>query len=126
MPEVVGRLRTPRLAGAPATPAPGEIYFDTGTSTLYFWSGTSWLSAQGTPGPPGTSGASTFISGTGAPTAGVGVDGSIYLDTASGKMWGPKAAGAWPGAAFGRLLLPGNTYADVSAKYGNYAALVAG
>ena len=102
--------------------------------------------AQGVPGPPGTtgaqgpkgdkgdpgpqgpqgvSGASTFLSGTGAPTAGVGVDGAIYLDTASGKLYGPKASGAWPSSALGRLLLPGNTYADVAARYGTYAALLA-
>ena len=82
--------------------------------------------AQGIQGPQGASGAATFLSGTGAPTAGVGVDGAIYLDTASGKLYGPKAAGAWPAAPLGRLLLPGNTYTDVAAKYGNYAALKAG
>ena len=75
---------------------------------------------QGDPGPTGAtgaqgpSGASTFVSGTGAPSAGTGVDGSIYLDTATGRMWGPKAAGAWPGAAFGRLLELAPTYADVT------------
>ena len=52
----------------------------------------------------GPSGAGTFLSGSGAPTAGVGVDGAIYLDTASGRVWGPKAAGAWPGSAFGRII----------------------
>lgn len=80
----------------------------------------------GAQGPTGPSGASTFVSGSGAPTAGIGVDGAIYTDTASGKMWGPKAAGAWPAAPFGRLLLPGNTYTDIAARYGNYAALKAG
>ena len=80
----------------------------------------------GIQGPAGPSGASTFLSGTGAPSAAVGVDGAIYLDTASGQLWGPKAAGAWPPASIGRLLLPGNTYTDVRARYNNYAALVAG
>jgi hypothetical protein len=68
----------------------------------------------GATGPAGPSGASTFLSGTGAPAAGAGVDGSIYLDTATGRMWGPKAAGAWPAAAFGRLLELAPTYADVT------------
>ena len=66
-------------------------------------------------GPQGPSGAGTFVSGTGAPTAGVGVDGAIYLDTASGRMWGPKAAGAWPGAAFARAVPLAPTYAQLKA-----------
>lgn len=47
MPEIVGRLRTPRLANAPTSPALGEVYYDTGTNTLYWWNGTSWISASG-------------------------------------------------------------------------------
>ena len=70
--------------------------------------------AQGPQGPAGPSGASTFVSGTGAPTAAIGVDGSIYLDTATGRMWGPKAAGAWPAAAFGRLMPLAPTYAQLT------------
>jgi hypothetical protein len=48
MPEVVGRLRTPRLASAPSSPAVGEVYYDTALSVLYWWNGTSWISAAGT------------------------------------------------------------------------------
>jgi hypothetical protein len=69
----------------------------------------------GATGPAGPSGASTFVSGTGAPTAGTGVDGSIYLDTATGRMYGPKAAGAWPSTAFGRLMPLAPTYAQLKA-----------
>lgn len=47
MPEIVGRLRTPRLASAPATPAVGEMYYNTATNTLYWWNGTAWVSASG-------------------------------------------------------------------------------
>jgi hypothetical protein len=63
--------------------------------------------AQGPPGPagpPGPSGASTFVSGVGAPSAGVGVDGAIYLDVSSMRLWGPKASGAWPSVAIGRIV----------------------
>jgi hypothetical protein len=59
---------------------------------------------QGIQGDPGPSGASTFVSGSGPPGAGVGVDGSIYLDYTNRGMWGPKASGAWPAAAFAKLL----------------------
>ena len=128
-------------SGAPAgaTGAVGDFYLDSANGDYYEKTGSSaWTlrgnlkgpqgatGAQGPQGPQGVSGASTFVSGTGAPTAGVGIDGSIYLDTASRRFWGPKAAGAWPAAPFGRLLIPGNTYADVAASYGNYAALQAG
>ena len=68
---------------------------------------------QGTPGPTGPSGAGTFLSGTGAPTAGVGADGAVYLDRTSGRFWGPKAAGAWPGTAFGRIVPLAPTWAQL-------------
>jgi len=47
MPEIVGRLRTPRLPGAPASPVVGEVYYDTTTNILYWWNGTAWFSAKG-------------------------------------------------------------------------------
>jgi hypothetical protein len=68
--------------------------------------------AQGIQGPAGPSGASTFVSGAGAPTAGVGVDGAIYLDTATRRLWGPKTAGAWPSSAFARAMPLQPTYRD--------------
>lgn len=47
MPEILGRLRPPRLAGsAPATPAKGEMYMDTTTNILYWWNGTVWVSSS--------------------------------------------------------------------------------
>lgn len=55
MPEIVGRLRPPRLAGAaPASPALGEMYFDTDDNTLYWWSGTAWVAAKDAGGGGGT------------------------------------------------------------------------
>jgi Collagen triple helix repeat (20 copies) len=68
---------------------------------------------KGDTGAQGPSGASTFLSGTGAPASGTGVDGSIYLDTVTGRMWGPKASGAWPGTSFGRLMPLAPTYAQL-------------
>jgi hypothetical protein len=55
-----------------------------------------------------------FLAGTGAPTAGVGFNGAIYLDTASLRLWGPKAAGAWPGTALGRLVPLAPTYGQIT------------
>jgi len=47
MPEFTGRLRTPRLPSAPASPVVGELYYDTSTNILYWWNGTAWVSASG-------------------------------------------------------------------------------
>lgn len=59
MPEFTARLRTPRLATAPATPVAGEVYFDTTVNKLMWWSGTSWVVAatDSTGGTIGTSAA---------------------------------------------------------------------
>lgn len=46
MPEFPGRLRTPRLATAPSSPALGEMYFDTVANKLYWWNG-AWVEATG-------------------------------------------------------------------------------
>jgi hypothetical protein len=47
MPEIVGRLRPPRLATAPSSPAGGEEYYDTGGNTLCWWNGTVWVVSGG-------------------------------------------------------------------------------
>ena len=55
----------------------------------------------------------TFVSGNGAPPAALGVDGAIYLDVASFRLYGPKAAGAWPGTAFARAIPLNPTYRQI-------------
>lgn len=47
MPEFTGRLRTPRLASAPASPVVGEMYYDTATNKLYWWNGSAWVDSTG-------------------------------------------------------------------------------
>jgi len=47
-----------------------------------------------------------LISGSGAPSSGTGLDGQLYLNTATSDLWGPKASGAWPGSPLGRLMPP--------------------
>jgi hypothetical protein len=53
---------------------------------------------------PAAGGGGGFLTGTGAPGSGVGNNGDVYLDLATLEMWGPKAAGAWPGVAFAKLV----------------------
>jgi hypothetical protein len=56
MPDTIGRLHPPRLAGAPASPANGEMYYDTGANILYWWNGSTWVSATGGSGGGGGAG----------------------------------------------------------------------
>ena len=50
------------------------------------------VSGAGTPGPRG----SGWLSGSGAPSNTIGLDGDFYLDTTNvGVYYGPKTAGAW-------------------------------
>lgn len=55
----------------------------------------------------------TFISGSGPPTADVGVDGGLYLDLTTLRVYGPKANGAWPAAPLARLMPIQPTYAQL-------------
>jgi microcystin-dependent protein len=50
MPEIVGRLRPPRLSTPPASPAVGEMYYDVDDNVLYFWDGTTWVSTKSAAG----------------------------------------------------------------------------
>jgi hypothetical protein len=50
--------------------------------------------ATGATGPTGADG-KTVRNGSGTPSAGLGVDGDFYLDTASNLIYGPKTGGAW-------------------------------
>lgn len=52
----------------------------------------------GTTGPTGAAGAdgALWYTGSGTPSSGLGVNTDMYLDSANGDVYGPKAAGAWP------------------------------
>lgn len=89
-------------SGAPGTVAgalSGDLYLVTSTGTYYTYNGTSWTSQGsllGPTGPTGPTGASsTWHVGTGAPSSGLGANGDMYLNTATGDIYGPKTSGAW-------------------------------
>jgi len=105
---IVNKLYAQRVTGGGGTITVTTYY--EGTAHTSQIQTTISAGAQGPQGPPGPA---TFISGSGAPTAGVGVDGAFYLDTTSSRLWGPKASGAWPGTPLGRLLPLAPTYAQL-------------
>jgi len=84
MPELPGTLKPPRLATAPGSPVAGQMYYDTAASTLYWWNGTAWVSAAGTPAEVNVS--------TGGPSPRVGE--LLWLDTDQTLPgWTPPAIG---------------------------------
>jgi len=106
MPEIVGRLRTPRLSAAPSSPVVGEMYYDTGANVLYWWNGTGWISASG----------ALDLKYDGAWVAGtyndgdivVGADGITYMCVVNGTTTAPVpwATGVSPGAPTYGTTLP--------------------
>lgn len=56
----------------------------------------------GAPGATGATGAAgaLWISGSGAPSGGTGVDNDFYLDSVTSDVYGPKASGVWPASTF--------------------------
>ena len=86
-------------SGAPSngTGANGDFYIDTTNSRLYgpktsgSWPG-GYLNLVGATGASGN----TILSASGVPSNGTGNDGDFYIDTATNKIYGPKASGSWP------------------------------
>ena len=76
----------------------GDYYLDKNTGNLYGpktaagWGAPTLL--KGTNGTNGTNG-STTLSGSGAPSTGIGAIGDYYLDRSSYLLYGPKAVNGW-------------------------------
>lgn len=89
-------------------PAGGTSYTSMGTQQLLSVPYALYAENSGTPGPAGPTGptgptgpagsngtnGASFLSGSGAPTAGTGVDGDTYVDLTTGDTY-TKSGGAW-------------------------------
>jgi hypothetical protein len=54
-------LRAHQLAAAPASPVTGQLYYNTGDNTLYWYNGTAWVSAAGGGGADATTSSKGII-----------------------------------------------------------------
>lgn len=89
-------------SGAPsnALGVNGDFYIDTVANFIYGPKASgSWPAGVSMKGPDGADGAdgNTILSGSGAPSNTLGVDGDFYYDTASANnlFYGPKTGGVW-------------------------------
>jgi hypothetical protein len=112
VPGTTGQQGPPGPVGGTVAQGPQGVKGDTGAQGVQGPKGDT--GATGATGPAGPSGASTFVAGTGVPTAATGIDGAIYLDVSNGRMYGPKAAGAWPATPLGILVRDATTYDQLS------------
>jgi hypothetical protein len=86
----------------------GELYYDTGTSTLYWWNGTAWVSAAGGSLPTvvngqflkGVSGAAVWSAITSSDISALGLTG---LDSRTRIQGGIATPLGLPGAAHGSV-----------------------
>jgi hypothetical protein len=82
----------------------GKLAWQRDTNVFLFLAndiGPVWLPCLGVKGDKGLTGdpglaGKSILNGIVAPVAGIGADGDFYLDTVLMKLYGPKAAGAWP------------------------------
>jgi Repeat of unknown function (DUF5907) len=116
------RLRAHQNNGAPVSPAPvaGQIYYDTGANTLYFYNGSTWVSASGGTPSDATAGAKGIIqlagdlAGTAAApqiAAGAVVDADVNGSAAIAESKLSLATDAAAGTGSRRTLGPGATQA---------------
>src|SRR6516165_331729 len=96
MPDILGRLRPPRLSAAPSSPALGEMYWSSADGYLYYWNGTAWVSGgSGSGGGGATMAARAYRNAPLTPTAttwtkvpldGIFYDTSGMVSTSQGRI----------------------------------------
>ena len=76
--------------------ANGDYYLDDATGNVYAKAAGAWSIVATILGPAGSAGSpgSVWYNGSGAPSAGLGINGDYYLDITNGDVYS-KAAGTW-------------------------------
>ena len=113
-------MRGHRLGTAPSTPVTGQLYYNTGDNTLYWWDGSAWVSARGgaSATPPATTGALGIIQLAGD-LAGTATNPQI----ASGVITDAEVAGANKDGAAGTVGMRSLGTGSTQAAAGNDSRL---
>jgi len=99
---VVGSVFTFGAVAPTASGNTGDIYLNTATGGFYKntstgGSGTTWtLQYTQSSGPAGPRG-NSILNSAANPTSSDGTNGDFWLNTTTNTLYGPKAAGVWPG-----------------------------
>src|SRR5262245_53137739 len=113
-------MRLHQLAAAPAAPVTGQIYYNTGDNTLYYWNGTAWIATGGvppdaTPSSKGVIQLAGDLAGTAASpqiAAGVITDADVNSANKDGAVGTPSMRTLGSGA---QQAMPGNRTLDAIA-----------
>lgn len=98
--EAKGSLILPRVAAAPSSPTPGQVYYNTTDNTLYCYNGTTWVAmGGGAATPPTPAGAVMAYAGAAAPSGWLFCDGSLVSRTTYAALF--AAIGTLYGAGDG-------------------------
>jgi hypothetical protein len=71
---------------------PGDLWLRTDTGDIYKRGTSTWSVIVNVTG-------ASLLNGSGAPSGGTGKDGDFYVDTTAHLLYGPRAAGTWPGSS---------------------------
>lgn len=123
MPQITGTLIPPQLSAAPASPAQGQLYYDTTTSTLFYWNGSAWVAASSLGGgvPPTRT---VYLSGSGTYTPPPGCK-AILVECVGGGGSGGSVAGVASASGVGGAGA-GGSYANklIASPAASYAYVV--
>jgi hypothetical protein len=88
----------------PSSPTTGDIFVNTNTSTVYYWSGSAWVPSSGPIGATGPTGAASTVTGPTGPT------GTAYVTQSTTGPSGPVNGQIWYKTDTGQTMIWYDSY----------------